>query len=155
MGDQADRRRTRLVDRKFQFGLAWRLLLVMSGFFLAGIVLVFAPSAVVLVTGSDLKALEPAAEEFLVLHRRIWPAALLSFAGVFAYCLIFSHRIAGPVYRIDAALRQLLRGEFPAVVRFRKNDYFQPTAQLLSELSRKLGEARAGNPPSGEGGGKG
>jgi len=138
VGEQPDRRRTRLVDRKFQFGLAWRLLLVMSGFFLAGIVLVFAPSALVLVTAREMKALEPAAEEFLVLHRRIWPAAILSFAGVFAYCLLFSHRIAGPVYRINAVLRQLLRGDFPAEIRFRKGDYFQPTAELLTELSRKL-----------------
>jgi hypothetical protein len=139
------------VDRKFQFGMAWRLLLVVTGFFAAGIVLAFAPSAIVLATGSDLRSLETAAEEFLVLHRRIWPAALLSFAGVFAYCLIFSHRIAGAVYRIDAVLCQLLRDEYPARVRFRKGDCFQPTAQLLEELSRKLSEPRERKPPSVEG----
>jgi hypothetical protein len=139
------------VDRKFQLGLAWRLLLVMTGFFVAGIVLAFAPSAVILSTGSDPRSLEAAAEEFLVLHRRIWPAALLSFAGVFAYCLLFSHRIAGPVHRIDAVLRQLLRDEYPPGVEFRKNDYFLTTAQLLSELSRKLAERRSVQPPAGEG----
>jgi len=144
---QADRRRTRLVDRKFQFGLAWRLLLVVSGFFLAGIVLVFAPSAIELVTETDLKSLEPAAEEFLVLHRRIWPAALFSFAGVFLYCLLFSHRVAGPVHRINAALRQMLRGEPPAEVRFRKRDYFHPTAELLTQLSRKLRGPGSDAPP--------
>ena len=155
MGEQADRRRTRLVDRKFQFGLAWRLLLVMTGFFAAGIVLVFAPSAIVLVTGSDLRSLELAAEEFLVLHRRIWPAALLSFAGVFVYCLLFSHRVAGPVYRINAALRRMLRGDPPAEVCFRKGDYFHPTAELLTELSRKLrgpgsdAASGSGGPPDG------
>ena len=155
MGEQADRRRTRLVDRKFQLGLAWRLLLVMTGFFAAGIVLAFAPSAVVLVTGSDLKSLEPAAEEFLVLHRRIWPAALFSFAGVFVYCLLFSHRVAGPVYRINAALGQMLRGDPPAEIRFRKGDYFQPTAELLAELSRRMRAGSdvapaPGGPPGGD-----
>ena len=155
MGNHEVRRRTRLVDRKFQLGLAWRLLLVMTGFFVAGIVLAFAPSAVVLVTGSDPNSLEPAAEEFLVLHRRVWPAALFSFAGVFVYCLLFSHRVAGPVYRINAALRQMLRGDPPAEIRFRKGDYFQPTAELLAELSRKMragsGVAPApGGPPGGD-----
>jgi len=151
VGEQADRRRTRLVDRKFQFGMAWRLLLVMSGFFAAGIVLVFAPSAAVLVTRSDLGSLEPAAEEFLVLHRRIWPAALLSFAGVFGYCLLFSHRVAGPVHRINEALRQMLRGETPAEIRFRKGDYFHSTAELLTELSRKLrGPGSDAGPGAGE-----
>jgi hypothetical protein len=131
--------------------MAWRLALVVTGFFAAGIVLAFAPSAVVLTRGSDLRSLEAAAEEFLVLHRRIWPAAILSFAGIFAYCLIFTQRIAGAVYRIDAVLRQLLRDEYPARVRFRKGDCFQPTAQLLEELSRKLSEPRGGKPPSGGG----
>jgi hypothetical protein len=152
--NQPDRRRTRLVDRKFQFGLAWRLLLVMAVFFVAGIVLVFAPSVIILATGSDLKALEAAAEEFLVLHGRIWPAALLSFAGVFAYCLLFSHRIAGPVHRINAALRQMLQGKPPAQVRFRKGDYFHPTADLLTELCRKLNSHGSGAPP-GSGGAPG
>jgi hypothetical protein len=144
------------VDRKFQLGLAWRLILVMTGFFIVGIVLVFAPSAIVLATGGDAKSLGPAAEEFLVLHRRIWPAALLSFAGVFAYCLLFSHRIAGPMYRIDTAIRQMLRGEPPEEVRFREGDYFHPTAELLTELSRRMrgsGNETAsgsGGPPSGK-----
>ena len=156
MAKLPDRRRTRLVDRKFQLGLAWRLVLAMTGFFAAGIVLVFAPSALVLLTGSNLKALEPAAEEFLILHRRIWPAAIFSFAGVFVYCLVFSHRIAGPVYRIDTALRQMLRGEPPAEVRFRSGDYFHATAGLLTELSRKMRgpgtdtASGSGGPPAGK-----
>lgn len=138
MGDREERRRTRLVDRRFQFGLAWRLLFVLTALFAAGILLVFSPSIYILLTRSDLASLEPAATEFLVLHMRIWPAALLSFAGVFLYSLVFSHRIAGPIYRINAVLRQMLRGETIAEVKFRKNDYFQPTAELLMELSRKL-----------------
>jgi hypothetical protein len=153
LDEQADRRRTRLVDRKFQFGLASRLLLVMTGFFLAGILLVFLPSAWVVATRNDLKSLEPAAAEFLVLHRRVWPAAILSFAGVFAYCLLFSHRVAGPVYRINAVLRGLLRGNPPAEVRFRKGDYFQETAVLLTEVCRAFtGPPAAGSPePEGRG----
>jgi hypothetical protein len=132
------------VNRKFQFGLAWRLLLVLSALFAAGILVVFAPSAYVLATRNELASLEPAAEEFLILHRRVWPAALMSFGGVFLYALLFSHRIAGPVHRIDAVLRQLLRNDYPETVKFRKNDYFQPTAELLTELSRKLADQRTG-----------
>ena len=150
MGEPGDRRRTWLVNRRFQLGLAWRMVLVMTVFFLAGILIVFSPSAWVLATGSDLAALERAATEFLILHKRIWPAAILSFAAVFAYCLFFSHRIAGPVYRIDAVLRQLLRGETPGPIRFRKGDCFRPTADLLDELSRKLADRQAKGAPGGE-----
>ena len=142
MGAVEDRRRTRIVDRQFQLGLAVRLLLVLTTLFAAGIALAFLPSIYVLATTNDLKSLEPAAAEFLVLHQRIWPAALLSLAGIFFYVIFFSHRLAGPVYRINAILRALIEDRDPPVVKFRGDDYFQPTAALLKELSEKLGASR-------------
>ena len=142
MGAVEDRRRTRIVDRQFQLGLAARLLLVLAILFAAGLLLAFAPSYYVLATTNDLKSLEPAAAEFLVLHKRLLPAALLSLAGIFIYAIVFSHRIAGPVYRINAVLRTLIDDGDPPVVKFRTGDYFQPTAELLKELSEKLRASR-------------
>jgi hypothetical protein len=146
LGTFEQRRRTRIVDREFQLGLAVRLLLVLTALFAAGIALAFAPSAYVLATTNDLKSLEPAAAEFLVLHRRLWPAAFLSFAGIFVYAIFLSHRIAGPVYRINAVLRALIDGRDPPAVKFRDGDYFQPTATLLGELSEKMSASRQGAP---------
>ena len=146
MGAVEDRRRTRIVDRQFQLGLAVRLLLVLTTLLAAGIVLAFLPSIYVLATTNDLKSLEPAAAEFLVLHRRLWPAAILSFAGIFVYAIFFSHRIAGPVYRINAVLRALIDGRDPPAVKFRDGDYFQPTATLLGELAEKMRASRQGAP---------
>lgn len=147
MGAVEDRRRTRIVDRRFQVGLAARLLLVLAGLSAAGIALAFAPSAYRLATTNDLPSLDLAAQEFLALHRRIWPAALLSFAGIFVYVIFFSHRIAGPVYRINAVLRALIEDREPPVVKFRDGDYFQPTSDLLEELSDKMRAARDGAQP--------
>ena len=146
MGTFENRRRTRIVDRQFQLGLAARLLLVLTALFAAGIALAFAPSAYVLATTNDLKSLEPAAVEFLVLHRRLWPAAFLSFAGIFVYAIFFSHRIAGPVFRINAVLRALIDGRDPPAVKFRDGDYLLPTATLLEELSEKMRASRQGAP---------
>lgn len=146
MGAAEDRRRTRIVDRRFQLGLAIRLLLVLTVLFAAGIALAFAPSFYALATTNDLKSLEPAAAEFLVLHERLWPAALFSFAGMFLYVILFSQRIAGPLYRINTVLRALLEDRDPPVTRFRDNDYFQPTAMLLGELSEKMRASRKGTP---------
>ena len=157
MGSVEDRRRTRIVDRQFQVGIGLRLLLVLTGLFVAGIAVAFLPSAYVLATTSDLQSLEPAAAEFLVLHKRIWPAAFLSLAGIFIYAIFFSHRIAGPLYRINAILRALIEDRDPPVVNFRDDDYFQPTAALLKELSEKLRSSRrtpaprsGGNLPPGD-----
>jgi len=140
-----NRRRILIVDRPFQLGLAVRLLLVLTGLSAAGVAVAFAPSVYVLATTNDLKSLEPAAAEFLVLHRRLWPAAFLSFAGIYVYAIFFSHRVAGPVYRINAILRALIDGRDPPVVKFRDGDYFQPTAALLEELSGKIRASRQGS----------
>lgn len=150
MGKTADRRVWNLIDRKFQYGLAVRLLFASFLMFLAGLVLVFAPSIYLLATTSDPGVVEETAAEFLLLHKRIWPAAIFCFAGAFAYCLLLSRRIAGPVYRINAVLEQLLREERPERITFRKDDWFHPTAELLERLSGKLH-----GPPGKTGGGGG
>jgi hypothetical protein len=144
-----NRRKSRLVDRRYQFGLAWRMLLVFLLFFAIGVFVVFAPSTFGLLTGADLAELEPAAEEFLILHRRIWPAVLVVLAGVFAYTLLFSHRIVGPIYRINQVLHKMLRGEYPGSVTLRKGDHFQQTADLLERLSQQLARQREEGAPGG------
>ena len=147
MGTFQHRRRTRIVDRQFQLGIAVRLLLVLTILFAVGLLLAFAPSYYVLATTNDLKSLEPAAAEFLVLHKRLLPAALFSLAGIFLYAIFFSHRIAGPLYRINAILRALIEDRDPPVVKFRDDDYFHPTAVLLEELSKKMRASRHSAPP--------
>ncbi|MBI5419634.1 MAG: hypothetical protein HZA60_06055 [Deltaproteobacteria bacterium] len=140
MSYSENRRRPRLVDRQFQLGLAWRMMFVFFLFFLLGIVVLFAPSMYVLATSRDLSVVEPAAREFLVLHRRVWPAVLLVFGGVFAYTLVFSHRIAGPIHRINAILRGMLNGKYPEKITLRRRDFFRTTAELIESLSRKLAQ---------------
>jgi hypothetical protein len=147
LGAAEDRRRTRFVDRQFQLGLALRLLLVLTILFAVGLLLAFAPSYYVIATTNDLKSLEPAAAEFLVLHKRLLPAVLLSLAGIFIYAIYFSHRIAGPLYRINAILRELIEDRDPPIVKLRDKDYFQPTAALLKELSEKMRTARGTTAP--------
>ena len=151
MTHPSNRRKTRMADRRFQFGLAWRMLLVFLLFFVAGILLVFAPSVIGLLTGADLAELEPAAEEFLILHQRIWPAVLFILVGVFLYTLVFSHRIAGPIYRINKVLEMMLRGEYPKTITLRKGDHFQETAELLERLAQQIERQRGkddpGSPP--------
>ncbi len=142
-----NRRRIRLVDRQYQLGMAWRMFLAFLLFFAIGIFLVFAPSMFGLLVGADLEELEPAAREFLILHRRIWPAFLFVLVGVFVYTALFSQRIAGPIYRINTVLQAMLRGEYPESVTLRKGDHFHQTADLIARLSRQLAGRRKEDPP--------
>jgi len=137
-----NRRKTRLVDRQYQFGLAWRMLFVFLLFFAIGVFVVFAPSMFGLLGSADPADLELAAQEFLILHRRIWPAVLVVLAGVFIYTLFFSHRIVGPIHRINQVLHKLLKDEYPESVTLRKGDHFHQTAELLERLSQQLARQR-------------
>lgn len=141
-----DRRRTRIVDRRFQLGIALRLLLVLTAMLAAGIFLAFAPSFYVLATTDDLKSLESASVEFLMLHKRLWPAMLLSFAGIFIYSLYFSHRIAGPLHRFNSILRTLLEDRDPDILKIRDGDYLRETAELLERLANKIRASRQNLP---------
>lgn len=143
MSRSDQRKRTRLVDRPFQAGMAWRMMFTYMVFFAGGLLILFAPSMYALATGMEFGELESASSEFLILHHRVWPSALFVFGGVFFYTLLFSSRIAGPLYRINATLSKMLEGEYPDKVVLRRGDYFQGTARLLETLSRKLG-AEAG-----------
>ena len=125
------------------------MLLVFLLFFAIGVFVVFAPSMFRLLAGADLAELEPAAEEFLILHRRIWPAVLIVLAGVFVYTLRFSHRIVGPIHRINQVLQMMLRGEYPGSVTLRKGDHFHQTAELLERLARQLARQREEREPGG------
>jgi signal transduction histidine kinase len=127
-----------MVNRELQFGLAWRMMIAYLLFLFIGIALMFAPSMLRLATGSKIEELAPAAREFLILHNRIWPAVLVTLAGVFLYTLFISHRIAGPIYRINATLKKMQEGEYPDKVSLRNGDFFHETAELLQDLSRKL-----------------
>ncbi len=146
----ANRRKTRLVDRKFQVGLAWRMFFAFFLLFFCGLLLIFAPSMVRLATGSDLASLEPAAQEFLVLHKRIWPAAIFIAAGMFFYTLLLSHRIAGPIYRINDVLRKMAEGDYPRTVALRRHDFFRTTAELLEAACRRREAERTAAAPRGE-----
>jgi hypothetical protein len=137
-----NRRRPRLIDRNFQLGLAWRMMIAFFAFLLGGLVIVFAPSMYRLAAGTSLPEVEPAAREFLVLHERVWPAALFIFGGMFLYTVVFSRRIAGPIYRINAVLRRMLDREYPENVTLRRGDFFHDTAELLENLSRQFAGAR-------------
>lgn len=55
--------------------------------------------------------------------------AILSFFG----CIFFSHRIAGPLYKLQKHLRSIRDGFSPGKLFFRKGDYFQDVADDLND----------------------
>jgi nitrogen fixation/metabolism regulation signal transduction histidine kinase len=51
--------------------------------------------------------------------------------------LLVSHQIAGPVYRYEFALKQMLKGEFPKKISTRQADQLKPMVDSLNRLTER------------------
>jgi methyl-accepting chemotaxis protein len=73
-------------------------------------------------------------------------ANLLVLCIIIPYSLIYSHKIAGPIYRLEQSLDLLLRGEMDFIIVLRRKDEFKYLANkmnaLIDYLRRNIGEVR-------------
>lgn len=60
---------------------------------------------------------------------------VIALMSVFA-----SHKIAGPIYRVEKTIECLLNADFTRTVRFRSYDQLQCIAEALNNTCRKFGE---------------
>ena len=58
---------------------------------------------------------------------------LCGLVVVYYYTIKASHRIAGPVYRLEKQLTDLSNGDFTTHIGLRKHDHFQDTADQFNE----------------------
>ena len=59
------------------------------------------------------------------------------------FSIILTHRIAGPVYRLEKTLDELIQGEDVRYIKLRKNDELKDLAAKLNEVVRIIKELRA------------
>ena len=57
--------------------------------------------------------------------------------------ILVTFRIAGPVYRFEKYLEQVIRGEEVGPCRIRKGDEFQELCELINQATAAMREARA------------
>ncbi|EPG65842.1 hypothetical protein ACE5IS_11560 [Leptospira wolffii] len=74
---------------------------------------------------------------FTIQFRGILLFSLLYLLLSAAFVLIYSHKMAGPIYNIKKNLRLLLDGKDVEKIRIRSGDEFQDLANLLNELIEK------------------
>jgi HAMP domain-containing protein len=53
---------------------------------------------------------------------------------------LYSHRLAGPVYRLEKHLEEMIKGNYEARLHFRKKDEFKHLADVINRLEDKLKE---------------
>ncbi len=60
---------------------------------------------------------------------------LLGSLLIGALSLFASHRIAGPIFRLNKSLKNITKGNYDERLSFRKNDYFQEIAKNFNDMA--------------------
>jgi methyl-accepting chemotaxis protein len=136
MAEVKYKRKQILVDPGFQVGLSVNMLAWLYFYILMFALVVNAPWIWSIFTASAQDAKFQEAVQRLQWFTRfaIVPLALM-FVCVAAHGVVFAHRVAGPVFRIKATLREIAQHKFPSTpVRLRPKDYFKDVATDLSTM---------------------
>lgn len=80
-----------------------------------------------------------------LLNKIFLGTAVLIVLGLSIFGLLFSHRIAGPIYKLTKHMLEIAKGAPIRPVRYRKGDFFQESAAAFNELGGRL--AADGNSP--------
>jgi len=134
------RRRNYLIKKKMQLGMSFRFLLTMVLFslFLAFEVYVTIWPVVSSVMDEELRG--------LIVSQILFRAICFAFPVLFvmaAFSVIFSHRIAGPVYRLEKTIDEMAQGKDVEPICLRKGDELKDLARKINSLMPLLKERKA------------
>jgi signal transduction histidine kinase len=132
-----------LTNKRMQLGLTLRFLLVTLLFAL------FVGFEVYITIWPVVSEVIPGNLVALVRYQIVYRVFFFSIPLVFvitAFSIVFTHRIAGPLYRLETMLDRFLKGEDIEDIQLRKEDDLHALAQkinaLLSMVRDSKGEAK-------------
>ena len=139
---QSNRRKILIVDKGFQrkFILKFWLLISSSAILSGLLVYIFCGQSLTTVFRNSRLTIMSTADF-------IWPSFLLSSFVVIAVvgtataiiALFISHRIAGPIYRMNKDLANFTSGHLKQVFRLRDKDEFASLVKTLNDMAKKVG----------------
>ena len=135
----AVKRRQYLVKKGLQFRYIGVILITV--FFISAICILTTYYNLLLLLGEKLADVYPQGRlvvtlrnvNMMVLYRIVF---LLPFVGVAG--LFLSHKIAGPLVRIERALKNIGDGNFDVFVKLRRGDELTDLASAVNEMAEKL-----------------
>ena len=74
------------------------------------------------------------ASRFLSLHSRIWPPTLIALVFITLHWTVFSHKIAGPLYRFRKVFHEISEGNLSIQARIRKNDCLKNESSCIDDM---------------------
>ncbi|MFH1351514.1 MAG: methyl-accepting chemotaxis protein [Pseudomonadota bacterium] len=152
MGDQNDKRRIILIDTKFQYrfirniSILAILIVAASLSVLAIISFIYGDVQVKIAQPLPFPMKETLGFEGkqTTLFGIFWPTMLICIIATLAVTFIFgifvSHRMAGPIFRIERVLGEMAEGDLRGEICLRKKDEFKPLAFSVNILKRQWRE---------------
>jgi HAMP domain-containing protein len=130
------------------YAIRFGLFMFFSSLLVFGLVFLvpFILPALKLVSQIPLEERASAANQLLVLAQTIWLALAVLIPTAAVFSIYLTHRLAGPLFRIEQTARELIRGNLALRIRLRKGDELHELAGLLNEvldtLEQSFGEIR-------------
>ena len=83
---------------------------------------------------ASIEAQRQAADSMLMLHSTIWPPLVVVALIFFYHSMVYSHRIAGPLYRFRKVFEEVQDGNLRARAVLRTRDLLHREAQALNSM---------------------
>jgi methyl-accepting chemotaxis protein len=150
MGSDASRKKLPWWKRRFYvhkiqktYAVWFGLFMFVSSLLVFGLALLvpFILPAVKLLSPTPLEERAIAATQLLSLVQMIVPALFFLVPATACFSIYITHRLAGPLYRIEHSVRELRNGNLALRTRLRKGDELQELADLLNEAVATMDQA--------------
>src|SRR5881409_4486386 len=132
--------RTRFYVHKIQrtYAIWFGLFMFFSSLLVFGLAFLapFIPPALKLVSQIPLEERARAANQFLILAQTVtvWPALAVLIPAAAVFSIYLTHRLAGPLFRLEQTARELIRGNLALRIRLRDRDELHELAGLLNQV---------------------
>ena len=84
---------------------------------------------------------------FQVILMPLIAANLIVLCIIIPFSLVYSHKVAGPIYRLEQSMELLINGDMDFIITLRKNDEFKYLADkmnaLIDYMRRNISEVRS------------
>ncbi|MDD5613928.1 MAG: HAMP domain-containing protein [Candidatus Omnitrophica bacterium] len=135
------KRRIYFIDRKFQtqFIIKFCLLVIAGSIVTVGLLYLFA-SRTTTVSFENTEAVVKSTADFIIPILIQTVIIVMVVTGMFTITLtlFISHKIAGPLYRLEKEFKSMAEGDISANFQLRGNDQLQNIAASLNEMKLRL-----------------
>ena len=85
-----------------------------------------------------IPGIESITSRFVIVFWPLLITNLILILFIATYSIFFTHRMAGPIYRLRVSLDRMIEGDYDFSIQLRKDDFYQNLAQKLDEVRQKM-----------------